>query len=129
MKLSVKRVSQLLKFLAVGVPAFLLALPVNYVLVDFAHFPKSLAYASVLVLQVTMNFFMCRWLVFEKVSTTKWYQDFTIFFTGIMFIRLLDWSVYMLLVSYTGLYYILAQVLNVFFFSVAKFLFSERVLT
>lgn len=124
-----QRIGKLIQFLGIGLPAFILAVPANYALVEWAQLPKPWAYALVLVGQVTMNFFMCRWLLFPKKSATKWYIDFAAFFSGILFIRLLDWAFYTLLVQQVGVYYLAAQLLNVVLFSVVKFLFTERVLT
>ena len=124
-----QRVGKWIKFLAAGLPAFAVAVPANYFLVEVAGVPKSLSYALVLVGQVSMNYFMCRWFVFEKRSTSKWYHDFLLFVSGILFIRILDWVVYVFLVHQVGVYYIAAQLMNVLAFSVIKFLFSERVLS
>ena len=53
-------------FLLVGLPAFLIAIPLNYFLVEFIQLYKPAAYLIVLLLQVTMNFFMLRWFVFKS---------------------------------------------------------------
>lgn len=116
-------------FMVVGIPAFLLAVPANFALVEYAGVPKEIAYAAVLAGQLTINFFMCRWLVFKKESASKWYHDFALFFWGNLFLRFLDWLVYLLLVHRLGVYYLVAQVLNVMVFSVVKFLFSKKVLS
>lgn len=115
------------KFLAVGLPAFLVAVPLNYVLVETAGIPKPWAYAAVLVMQVTVNFFLCKFLVFDAGATGRWKREFAAFAGGILAFRGLDWLVYVLLVEGVGLYYLLVQVMNVVVFSVAKFLYSERV--
>ena len=124
-----QRFGKWVKFLAVGLPAFALAVPANYILVEVAGLAKTLSYALVLVGQVSMNYFMCRWFVFEKRSASKWYHDFLLFVSGILLIRALDWAVYVFLVHQVGVYYIAAQLFNVLVFSVTKFLFSERVLS
>ncbi|MCP5488202.1 MAG: GtrA family protein [Verrucomicrobia bacterium] len=123
------RARKLFQFLAAGLPAFLLAVPGNYALVEWAGVSKSLAYAIMLVCQVTMNYFMCRWFVFEKKNARAWYIELPAFASGILVIRLLDWTVYIALVHYVGIYYIVAQLFNVFVFAVLKFIFSEKILT
>ena len=113
-------------FIAVGLPAFLLAVPLNYVLVDLAGWPKSLASAFVLVVQVSMNYVMCRLFVFEKTSNECVLVQYLKFMGGILGFRILDWGVYVLTVNYLGFYYLAVQLANVFIFSVGKFLFARR---
>jgi putative flippase GtrA len=122
------RVIKLIKFLAAGLPSFLVAVPLNWLLVTKWGVPKGLAYALVLSFQVTLNFFMCRWFVFEKTSDKSLMAEFGAFVAGIAFFRLADWGVYSLLVSVVGFHYIAVQLLNVVLFSVLKFLYSERVM-
>ena len=117
----------LFKFLAAGLPSFLVAVPLNYALVEYLRVPKWLAYGSVMALQVTANFFMCRIFVFKSRDPGRLFHEFRLFFAGIMFFRLLDWGVYVLFVQVVGWYYLLVQVLNVAVFAILKFLFSERV--
>lgn len=113
-----------IKFLAIGLPAFVLAVPLNYVLVEFAQLDKLLAYALVLCFQVSLNFVMCRLFVFENKVETGLLAQFVKFFTGIISFRVLDWLLYVALVK-AGVYYLLVQVMNVLVFSVAKFLFAR----
>jgi putative flippase GtrA len=126
--MNAQRFFKLLKFLAAGLPSFLLAVPLNYFAVDFLKLPPAPVYAVVLVLQVTVNFFMCRWFVFEKRSDTPMWKEFGTFATGILVFRLADWALYTFAVNVLGLYYIAIQLVNVVLFSVLKFLFSERTL-
>jgi putative flippase GtrA len=123
-----ERLLKLVKFLAAGLPSFILAVPLNWLMVDRLHLPKAPVYAVVLVFQITVNFFMCRWFVFEKKSASSLWRDFTAFFAGIAFFRLCDWLLYTFLVNVCGFYYLAVQLANVVIFSVAKFLFSERAL-
>jgi len=114
-----------IKFLAVGLPAFALAVPLNYGLVEFAHLDKRLAYALVLCFQVSVNFVMCRIFVFENKVETSLAAQFAKFFGGIISFRVLDWVLYSFLVEVVGIYYLLVQIMNVLIFSVAKFLFAR----
>lgn len=121
------RTLTLVKFMAAGLPSFGLAVPVNYLLVSHAHLGKPLAYALVMAMQVTINFFMCRRFVFGEQGTGSLARQFGAFFTGIMAFRVADWLLYVLLVNIAGLYYLMAQILNVAVFGIAKFVFSEWV--
>lgn len=122
------RLSKLIKFLAAGLPSFLLAVPLNYALVAWAHLPKAPVYALVLFAQVTINFFLCRWFVFEKTSDKSLLSEFGAFVAGIAFFRAADWCLYTVLVNVAGWNFIAVQLMNVAVFSVLKFLYSERVL-
>jgi putative flippase GtrA len=117
---------KLLKFLAVGIPAFLIAVPLNLFLVEKLLWPKSAAYALVLVVQVTINFFACIFFVFKRDATRGIASQFAIFMGGILAARCLDWALYSLLVRITPLHYIAIQLFNVIVFSIAKFAFARR---
>ncbi|TAN37968.1 MAG: hypothetical protein EPN23_03655 [Verrucomicrobia bacterium] len=116
----------LFKFMASGLPSFLLALPANYFLVEQAHWNKSLAYALIMTAQVTVNFFICRAWVFGRRDRQTLWQEFSAFFTGIMAFRCGDWAFYTLLTWLWPRYYLLVQCGNVAVFGLLKFLFSER---
>lgn len=115
-------------FLAAGLPSFILAVPLNWFLVDKLLWNTSVAYALVLVFQVTVNFFMCRWFVFKDRKETGLWIQFSQFVTGILLFRLADWGLYTVLVKYIGLYYLAVQVANVFIFAFLKFRFSQKVM-
>jgi len=116
------------KFLFAGLPSFLIAIPLNFFLVEVVQINYSLAYIVVLVLQVTINFFAVTYFVFKDHNSTPLVVKFYKFFSAIMFVRFVDWLVYTLLVVYFGLYYLLIQVLNVIFFSFFKYKFSKKVI-
>ncbi len=124
-----------IKFMAAGLPSFILAIPLNYMLVEWAALPKSPAYALVLAFQVAVNFFILRRFVFRERTGRPLFADFAAFFSGIMLFRLADFLLYSALVYYAGArlsaligpqYYIGIQLANVVIFSVLKFLFTER---
>ena len=115
-------------FLAAGLPSFLLAVPLNWVLVEGFQWFESAAYALVLLFQVTINFFMCRWFVFTDRKQTPVWTQFVQFLSGILLFRLADWALYALLVNVFGLYFLAVQVANIFIFAVLKFNFSRRVM-
>jgi putative flippase GtrA len=121
-----ERAVRLLKFLAAGLPSFLLAVPANYWLAERTGLAKPLAYAIVLAGQVTLNFFLCRAFVFEE-RTDSIVREFGQFVAGILGFRAADWLVYVVLVDVFGLFYLAVQLGNVVVFSAAKFVFAERV--
>jgi len=119
---------KLTKFLAAGVPAVLLAIPLNYALVSIFHWDAALAYALVLVFQVTVNFFMCSWFVFESTGGKSRIMQFWLFFSGIIMFRVVDWVVYTALVKYFDFNFIVIQVMNVVAFALLKFKFSKKIM-
>ena len=123
-----KRAFKVGKFLAAGVPAGLIALPINYLLVESAHLSKPAAYAIVLLFQVTVNFFICRHFVFEKTSSSPIRTQFVQFMSGILAFRTADWAVYSVFVGFFGSYFLALQVINAVLFAWLKFRFSERVM-
>jgi putative flippase GtrA len=128
MQLTSARFRSLLLFLAVGLPAFALAIPVNYALVVNAEMAPAPAYALVLALQVTVNFFLVRYFVFKRRVWNGIGREFVQFMVSILGVRLLDWAVYVVAVDGLGVYFLLVQLVNVVFFSVLKFLLSERIM-
>jgi len=117
---------KLLKFLAVGLPAFLIAIPLNLLLVESLHWPKPAAYALVLVVQVTINFFACILFVFKRDASRSMLSQFLVFMAGILAARVLDWGLYSILVKITPVHYIAFQLFNVIIFSLTKFSFARR---
>lgn len=116
------------RFLVAGLPGAALAIPLNYVLVERAGWAKPSAYAGVLVVQVMVNFFACRYFVFSPTARSPLHVQFTKFVAGILLFRLADWALYSALVGFFGSWYLLLQVINAAIFALAKFRFSERVM-
>jgi putative flippase GtrA len=123
-----KRGIKLGGFLAAGLPSFILAIPLNWFLVKGALWSEAGAYALVLVFQVVLNFFMCRWFVFTDRKATPLWIQFGQFMSGILFFRLADWALYTFLVSVLDWYFIAVQVGNIFIFALLKFKFSQKVM-
>lgn len=119
---------KLFKFLVAGLPSFVIALPLNILLVEKLHLPKPVGYMVVLCMQVTVNFFVCRRFVFDPHPEKTLFQQFGHFFSGIIFFRIADWVLYSLLTSYFGLNYVAVQLANIFIFAILKFEFSKRVM-
>lgn len=119
---------KLIKFLLAGLPSFLVALPLNWLLVEKAELARPISYAIVLCFQVTVNFFVCRIWVFETKKDDSLLAQYLSFMAGIALFRLADWGVYTLLVSFAGLYYLAVQLANIVVFSFLKFGFSKRIM-
>ncbi len=116
----------LFKFMASGLPSFLLAFPANIWLVKQAHWNMSLAYALIMAIQVVINFFICRAWVFGRRDKHALWREFSAFFTGIMAFRCGDWALYTVMTWLWPSYFPLFQCSNVAVFGILKFLFSER---
>jgi len=118
--------TKLVRFLAIGIPAFLIAIPLNLFLVEQLAWPKPAAYALVLVVQVTINFFACIFFVFKRDTTKSLASQFILFMSGILAARVLDWGLYSILVKTLPVHYLIIQFSNVIIFSLAKFTFARR---
>ncbi len=126
---------KLLLFLAVGLPAFLIAFPLNFLLVDSCGLPKPLAYAIVLIVQVNINFPLCRRFVFEPAPEKSVGRQYAEFMGAVAVFRGLDWLFYTfcveafrfpLVIAGRDCYYLAYQLVNVVIFSLAKFIFCRR---
>lgn len=128
MKFQISELGKLGGFLAAGLPAFFIAIPLNFALVQYLEISKPLAYGIVLVFQVTMNFFMCRWLVFKPGDHKSMKRQFAEFMAAILGFRIADWVLYTVLVEYFAFYYLGVQVFNVLFFSLLKYRLSKKII-
>lgn len=113
-----------LRFLIAGLPAAVLAVPLNIFLVEKLALPKPLSYAVVLCTQIVINFYICRSYVFGETGAPLWLV-FSRFFFAIGLIRLLDWLAYFYLLPYFGRWYVLLQLGNLVIFSVLKFFLAR----
>ena len=120
-------VTKLLGFLAAGLPGFALAVPLNYLLSARLGMPKPAAYGLVLWLQVTVNFFLCRRFVFRPTVPASALRQYGQFLGGVALFRFIDWAVYSLIVAYTPIPFVVAQVLNAITFSLLKFRYVKSV--
>lgn len=116
------------KFFAYGIPAFALAVPFNYALVKWLGLRESGAYAIVLVFQVSINFILCRWFVFDPHRDKTVRRQFLEFMASILAFRVGDWILYWYLVEKIGWYFLAVQVGNVFVFGLLKFLVSKKIM-
>lgn len=111
-----------------GVPAFLFAILCNWILVDVIHVPVLLAYIVVLALQIIINFIINHYLVFNRKDTPT-FRMLRQFFWYVIFFQGLSWLTYALMVKVFGIYYLLAQLINIALLSVFKFLWATKIFT
>ena len=123
-----KLMIQLIGFGLAGLPSFLIAIPLNWLLVEYFFLQKPVAYMITLFFQVTVNFFMLRIFVFKDRTEENVLRNYFRFLYGIAFFRFLDWGLYSLLVRYTGIYFLVVQIGNVVIFSLAKFFYSKKIM-
>jgi len=115
-------------FMLIGLPAFVLAIGLNVVLVEWTPVPTWLAYALVLWVQVTINFFLARRFVFEASTLhASLRAQYATFLAGVSVVRALDWLAYVIMVA-AGVFFVAAQLINVVAFSVVRFVFARRVI-
>jgi putative flippase GtrA len=116
---------RLLRFWAAGLPAFAVALVTNALLIEKLYWPKPLAYLVVLWLQMSINFFVCRIIVFESPGHERVFRLYAQFLSGNGTIRLVEWVFYTILVEVFGVYYLAVQLLSIVLFALVKFKFAE----
>lgn len=121
-----KIIPRFVSFLAAGLPGFLLALPLNYALVERLSLPKWGSYAIVLVFQVTINYVTLLQFVFDRDRSRSVLRQYFVFLSGILGFRLFDWMLYVALTATLPVHYLVIQAFNILVFSVAKFLFATR---
>lgn len=118
---------QFARFLVSGIPAFLVAIPMNWILVRNIGLPRAIAYALVLLFQMTLNFALCRRFVFGISERSTWFREFAAFAAGNSIIRTLDWFIYTTIVAFYPSFYILVQLGNLVVFSLLKYAFVRHV--
>lgn len=123
-----RSLTKLVRFLLAGLPAFVVAVPLNIYLVEELGWNKWIAYAHVLVLQVTINFFASILFVFNRNKERPLSVQFVEFFVIVGSVRLLDWAVYVGWTGLLGMHYIAAQLVNVIVFALVKFVLVKRVI-
>lgn len=122
------KLAHLLLFLLTGLPAFGIAIALNIALVELTPIPTAAVYALVLVVQVTINFYMARRFVFDpSANRASLLSQYLTFLTGVAVVRVADWVAYVLMVS-VGVFFVAAQLINVVVFSIVRFAFARRVI-
>ena len=126
---------KLFLFLLSGIPGFLLAFPLNFILVDSFHVSKALSYAIVLVVQVHLGYYLSRMIAFHPSQDKPLWRQYVEFMGAVAVFRGLDWLFYTfcvealrfpLVIAGRDCYYLAYQLANVIIFSLAKFVFCKR---
>lgn len=115
------------KFMLSGIPAFSIAMSLNWLLVSRAAWPRTAAYAVVLLVQMTINFFLCRRYVFALKSRRGLLRQYLSFVSGNAIIRAFDWALYSVIVAAIPEHYLYVQLGNVVLFSFVKFIFARSI--
>lgn len=116
-----------MRFLAGGLPGFAVAVALNWLLVSLGHWPKPLAYAAVLWVQFTLNFYVCFYWVFERKTPHPSWAQYWKLLSGVAVMRGADWVVYTALTQFAGLPYLGVQLFNVVLFSLLRFKYASSV--
>lgn len=124
----IRVLTKFLKFVILGIPPFLVAIPLNFALVEWAGMNKQVAYALVLFIQININFLLLKVFLFRNEGKPVTVREYFSYLAGVSFFRFLDWGVYALLIPFAGKYYLVVQILNTFVFMVLKFIFIRHIL-
>jgi putative flippase GtrA len=119
-----QQASRFVRFALAGIPAFAVAVGLNWILVSRLHWPKSPAYAAVLATQVMVNFAGLRCVVFDRTKARPAWQQMLGFAASVSLFRLLDWVLYSALVAIWPQRYAAIQLGNALVFVAPKFIFS-----
>ena len=122
-----KQAAALIRFGLAGVPGFLIAIPLNIALIEWAHWPKPAAYLLVVWMQMTAGFLMCHYLVFKTADRRPLWPAYTQFALSMGLIRVFDWATYTALVEFVHLPYVLAQICCTGFFILIKFVSAKAI--
>lgn len=127
MTLSVHQAFRVFRFLAAGLPGFAVALLANRLFVETLHWPKPVSYIAVLAIQVTINFFVCRFFVFTANTGHSVFRTYFTFLGGSAGTRVLEWLFYTTLVEFFRFHYLAVQLGSIVIFSLFKFKFAESI--
>jgi putative flippase GtrA len=116
-----------LKFGLAGLPAFVVAVPLNIVLIEWAHWPKPVAYLLVVFIQMTAGFLMNHYLVFRTTEERPLLPAYGKYVLSLGAIRLLDWCSYTALVELIHIRYVIAQIGCSVFFLLVKYISAKAI--
>ncbi len=121
------RLGRLLPFLAAGLPGFAVSLALNFLLVTRLNCRPAYVYPFVLFVQLLVNYTICRSAVFpEDARHHRFVPHFLHYLSGTLLIRAADWALYSSMVE-AGLYFAVAQSLNVVIFSLIRYSYAKLV--
>ena len=123
-----KEIKKYIKFLLAGLPSASLAIPLNIFLVEVGKVNKPFSYAIVIFFQILLNFFFINKFVFKNKKENLIILSFFKFFFVILIFRILDWFIYIQLLSLLPNIYVVIQLVNIAIFSMIKFKYTKFIL-
>lgn len=122
------KVPRVIYFGISGLPGFVIAIGLNYTLVDLLNLNVYGSYIVVLIVVSLMNYFIIDKYIFpdqnKKNSTLK---KFTGFAAVIVTSRVLEWMMYSLIVYHTNIYYIFIQIFVSTLFVFIKYFILKKI--
>ena len=115
-----KEIKKYIKFLLAGLPSASFAIPLNILLVEVGRVNKPLSYSIVIIFQILLNFCFINKYVFKNKEDKDIILSFLKFFFGILIFRILDWFIYIQLLSLFPNIYVIIQLFNIAIFSMIK---------
>jgi putative flippase GtrA len=116
-----------LQFGLSGLPAFLVALGLNKFLVDFAGWPKPVAYLPVVWMQMNVGFLMCHYVVFRSSEPRPLLRAYWQYILSMWAIRGVDWLSYTFLVEVIRIPYLVAQISTSAVLLLVKFISAKAI--
>jgi putative flippase GtrA len=114
-------------FTLIGLPTYIIALILNYSLVEILLLNYEISYAITLTLLIISNFLLNFFVVFKSNDKKNIYKKFFYFLILLIFFRFLDWFVYMYLVINFKIWYLFVQIFNTLVFLLIKYRISRSI--
>lgn len=97
-----------------------IAVGLNWLLVEVVGLSCGISYASALILQMSLNFWFVRYLLFSNTQKSS----SVLYIVGVITLRILDWLVYGWIVSRFGYWFVAVQIGNVAVFAIVRYLWA-----
>jgi putative flippase GtrA len=123
----VRLAGQFAAFAAVGLPVFAVAAGLNVVLVEWAHWPKWLAYALVQATQVLIGFLLLDNVIFRGKKERPGGSRLLQWTATSATLRAVDWLLYNALVAFLPAWYLAIQFGNAVLLNLVRFGAARRV--
>jgi putative flippase GtrA len=123
----VSEAGHFLQFGLSGLPAFVVALGLNKFLVDFAGWPKPVAYLPVVWMQMNVGFLMCHYIVFRSPQPRPLLRAYWQYILSMWVIRGVDWLSYTFLVEVIRIPYLVAQISTSAVLLLVKFMSAKAI--
>ena len=127
-KILIKEFKRLFRFGLSGILLIFICFPLNYILVEFIHFSKPIAYTVTILVNLVLGFLINQRFVFDSTDPA-FSLPFFLYTIAFFSIRGIDWGVYVIQVNWIGVYYLTAQAINLFVFFMIKYFVYGLILT